>query len=126
MLESCPSFQEPEGNVPAAEAQKEHLPNYVDVSDVRVQQQLIEHFFLLQHPGMLLSDPDAREYAAHEWIGNPNDDTTYAARFRKYIKICEESARQINLNDSQAFDRILAAIGAEKATTPPSQKRTLQ
>ncbi|HEC94293.1 MAG TPA: hypothetical protein ENI56_02925 [Candidatus Kaiserbacteria bacterium] len=126
MLESRPSSHEPGENTHAKEARTEHLPEYVDIADVRVQQRLIEHFFLSLHPEMPLSDPDTRAYAAREWIGDPNDSATYAARFREYVQTHKNHSQQINVSDPKALDDILTAIGAKEEAPPPIHKRALQ
>ncbi len=127
MLESRPSFpNRGEKNTHPEKMRGEHLPEYVDIADARVQQRLIEHFFLSRYPEMPLSDPDTRAHAAREWIGDPNDSTTYAARFREYVQTHKNHSQQVNISDSKALDNILTAIGAKKGITSSAHKESLQ
>ena len=126
MLESQPSFHNSGENIHTKETHTEYLPENVDIADVRVQQRLIEHLFLSQHPEMPLSDPDTRAYAAREWIGDPNDSATYATRFREYVQTHKNHSQQINISDSKTLDDILVAIGAGESIASSARKRLLQ
>ncbi len=97
-----------------SQAHSETRENYLDVHDVRLQQKLIERFFSTQHPGIPLSDHDARACAAHEWIGDPNDTETPAARFRQYIDTVSGADSVIDKDDTEALDRILATVASHR------------
>ncbi len=85
-----------------------------DVSDPQFQAALIKRFFTRQYPDIPLSDPDARARAAREWVGDPDDKTTRAARFRAYIeKMQKEHTDGFMVETTTAaLDNILEEIHA--------------
>lgn len=99
--------------------QPEKPETLLDIADPQLQGSLIERFFTKKYPDMPLSDPAARKLAMHEWVGDMDDKTTLAARFRAYVESVQKESpdgHTINSTDPAELDRILDELNRESET----------